>query len=244
MDRKHSASKPPAADVRGVALLLDFGGTLDGDGIHWSPRFHEAYAATGGTTPFEAFDHAFRLALRSLGEQSDTVGLGFEETVHLLSVGLTARLADGSAVDLDTAASRFHADACAAVERNRPTLERLSSSHRIALISNFTGNLAVCVRELGVDHCFEAIVDSGRFGVSKPDARIFEEGLRRLDARAESTWMLGDNPDADILPALALGMRACWISPREREFPGETSPTARIARFPEIAGLLEGTSAP
>lgn len=243
MPRVHSGSKPSPTGAQGVALLLDFGGTIDGDGIHWSPRFHQAYAAMGGSAPFDAFDRVFRQALRSLGDQGDMVGLGFRDTVRRLSAELAARLPDGNGVDLEGPAACFHADARAAVARNRPILERLRSRHRIALVSNFTGNLEACVRELAVGHCFEAIVDSGRFGVSKPDERIFKEALRQLGAQAESTWMVGDNPGADILPALALGMRTCWISPREREFPAGPSPTARIAHFPELMDVLEDISA-
>ena len=33
---------------------------------------------------------------------------------------------------------------------------------------------------------------------------------------AGETWMIGDNPDADIGGAARLGLKTCWVAPAER----------------------------
>ena len=46
------------------AVCFDYGGTLDGPGSHWLPRFHQLYRDAGLALPFDrfraAFDHATR----------------------------------------------------------------------------------------------------------------------------------------------------------------------------------------
>jgi HAD superfamily hydrolase (TIGR01509 family) len=242
VDSAKGAEGPYSPDGREDALLLDFGGTLDADGIHWSPRLHAAYAAAGGSLPPDAFHAVFLEAQRVMASEPDVRALGFRDTTRRLTLRILSRLPEAGSLDAHAMEHRFHADARAVVTRNRPVLERLARTHRIGAVSNFTGNLEPCMEELGIRQYFDAVVDSGCFGVSKPDARIFEEALRRLDAPASSTWMVGDNPGADILPALNLGMNACWVAPPERPFPGARAPTARIARFPEIERVLEGAS--
>lgn len=58
----------------------------------------------------------------------------------------------------------------------------------------------------------DAIVTSGAFGVKKPDPAIFEACLRQLGVRAEEAAFVGDDYEADMRPARALGMRTCWKS--------------------------------
>jgi len=43
--------------------------------------------------------------------------------------------------------------------------------------------------------------------IGKPEGGLFEEGLRRLGARAADTLVIGDNPLTDALGAARLGMR-------------------------------------
>jgi 4-nitrophenyl phosphatase len=63
--------------------------------------------------------------------------------------------------------------------------------------------------------------------VGKPGELLFREGLRRLQARAVDTLMIGDNPSTDALGASRLGIRCVLV--------GETSE----AQVPSLAALLE-----
>ncbi|HEX7078986.1 MAG TPA: HAD family hydrolase [Candidatus Eisenbacteria bacterium] len=219
-------------------LLLDFGGTLDADGVHWVPRLLATYREQGGEAPAPEFDAAFHDGHQAFGASPGIRSLGFRETVHGLTEAILRRLPDAGRVDAARVAERFRVDAAATAARNLPILERLARRHRVAAISNFTGNLEPCLEELGLLHCFDAVVDSGRFGVAKPDERIFAEGLRALGANGGNAWMVGDNPVADIAPALRMGLRACWVAPAEREFPLPEAPTARVPRFVDLESAL------
>jgi HAD superfamily hydrolase (TIGR01450 family) len=63
--------------------------------------------------------------------------------------------------------------------------------------------------------------------IGKPGDLLFREGLRRLQARAVDTLMIGDNPSTDALGASRLGIRCVLV--------GE----AGEAQVPSLAALLE-----
>lgn len=220
------------------AVLFDFGGTLDADGIHWSPRFHAAYRAAGGALDFPAFDRLFQESDGQLARLPGIGSLGFRETVEAQVGVLLELLPDAGHVDARRMAERFHAATVATVERNRPVLTRLARCYRLAVVSNFTGNLQPCLRELGLSGLFHVAADSAVVGVEKPDARIFLDTLAALGATPDRTWMVGDNVETDIRPAARLGMKTCWVAPPDREPPAGCVPEARIDRLPDIERVL------
>ena len=48
-------------------------------------------------------------------------------------------------------------------------------------------------------------------GVRKPDAAIFRLAAERCGSTLDGAWMAGDNPDADLRGAHALGLRTIWF---------------------------------
>jgi putative hydrolase of the HAD superfamily len=93
------------------------------------------------------------------------------------------------------------------------TLRRLrSQGTRTALLTN---GGAIQQREriarFGLTSLFDCIVIEGEFGAGKPDERVFRHAMQSLSCTADATWMIGDNLEADIAPALALGMHAVWV---------------------------------
>jgi putative hydrolase of the HAD superfamily len=67
------------------------------------------------------------------------------------------------------------------------------------------------VEQHSLDALFECIVIEGEFGAGKPDERVFRHAFETLSCDPASTWMIGDSLEADIAPALALGMHAVWV---------------------------------
>jgi HAD superfamily hydrolase (TIGR01549 family) len=58
---------------------------------------------------------------------------------------------------------------------------------------------------------------------SKPDPRYYQEILSVIDAKPESTWMVGDDVERDIAPANALGLKTWWIT-NEGDTPEQSPP--------------------
>jgi FMN phosphatase YigB (HAD superfamily) len=207
--------------------------------VHWSPRFHAAYRAVGGGLEFAAFDSFFKASDEALARLPGIRTLGFRAAIEAQARLVVGLLPDR--VDAGALARRLHADALAIVTRNLPVLERLARRYRLGVVSNFTGNLRPCLEELGLARLFAVLSDSTMVGWSKPDPRIFAHTLDALQVAPQHAWMVGDNFEADIRGAAALGIRTCWLAPADRTAPSGTEtlvPTARISRLPDIERVL------
>jgi FMN phosphatase YigB (HAD superfamily) len=223
-----------AGDGSARAILLDFGGTLDADGIHWCPRFHDAYRQLGGTLDYRDFETLFKTSEAMLAALPGIRTLGFRGAIDAQVRLLVGLLPGAATVPGGQLARRLHRAAVATVRRNRPVLERLAVRYRLGVVSNFTGNLEPCLAELELRGLFTTVLDSAVVGIAKPDERIFAQALAGVGAQADQAWMVGDNVEADIRPAHRLGLRTCWLAPPDRVGPADFAPTARIARLTEL----------
>jgi putative hydrolase of the HAD superfamily len=111
---------------------------------------------------------------------------------------------------------------------------------RVVVLSNSEGRLAELLAEIGVADAFEAIIDSGRVGIAKPDPRIFAialaaVGVDAADASAVAAAApihIGDSWAADVVGALGAGWRAIWYGDRIGE---ANDPRIAAARDPAAA---------
>lgn len=87
----------------------------------------------------------------------------------------------------------------------------------IAVISNSEGYLAELVDELGWSRDFDVVVDSGRVGIDKPDARIFAHACAALGVQTSELLHVGDAWEADVNGALGASASAVWFDARHRE---------------------------
>jgi len=224
------------------ALLFDFGGTLDADGVAWKERFYAYYRAEGLDITPEAFEAAFFAADDPLvgGLPIDTDLSG---TVHGLTTNLEAELARAGAGIADCGrgrrvASRFLAEASAAFARNRPVLEALRRRYRLGVVSNFYGNLEAVCRGAGLAPLFAAIVDSHRIGAKKPDPAIFRAALEPLHATPETTLLVGDSLRRDREGARRIGMGFVWVAPSQAQVSGAQPDHPVVARLGDLAKIL------
>jgi HAD superfamily hydrolase (TIGR01549 family) len=232
-------------------VLFDFGGTLDSDGVPWKERFHALYRTEGLDLSAEAFAPAFYAADDALvGALAPTSGL--EETVDTLTADLDAELARRSGGTgrrrIDSArgarvASRFLSDMSFAFARNRPVLEALSERYRLGVVSNFYGNLEAVCESSGLGRLFGVMADSQRVGAEKPEPAIFHAALAELQAKPETTIMVGDSLRRDYEGARRCGMGFIWIAPdgvqaAERDAAENRSVLAAVTELPDLLDIL------
>jgi putative hydrolase of the HAD superfamily len=99
-------------------------------------------------------------------------------------------------------------------------LDQLSKEFSLAILSNGLSELQrKKINATGISRYFIDIVISEEVGFGKPDTRIFELSLSRLNLSPEQTWMIGDNLVRDIQPAKALGMRTVWLNREAKKKP-------------------------
>lgn len=66
---------------------------------------------------------------------------------------------------------------------------------------------------MGLEGLIDATFTSGGFGVKKPDHAIFLACLAQLGVPPEAAAFVGDDFQADMEPALQIGMVAVWKNP-------------------------------
>lgn len=94
----------------------------------------------------------------------------------------------------------------------RPALDRLRGlGLRLVVISNANGTLHAAFDRLDLTSAFDLVLDSCDEGVEKPDPRLFQIGLARAGARAETTVHVGDLYHVDVVGARNAALRAVLL---------------------------------
>ena len=95
-------------------------------------------------------------------------------------------------------------------EANHELIEYLVSEcpiERISLVTNLDINSGdVLMRRYGIPEFYDEIISAGETGYAKPNPKIFEEALKRLNAKAEECIFV-DDTEENIEAARTLGMK-------------------------------------
>lgn len=113
---------------------------------------------------------------------------------------------------------------------------------QVAIVTNSGGYAEEMLRELGVCQAgagplpnVAMVVDSAVVGFEKPDPRIFEHTLDRLEVRADAAVHVGDTPAADVAGALAAGVTPVLIDPHD-EHPNVTC--TKVDHLADVVGIV------
>jgi FMN phosphatase YigB (HAD superfamily) len=141
-----------------------------------------------------------------------------------------ARLALDPAPGMAQALIDAHRSALAAAARfpthHGPLLQRLATTHRLAVVSNFdySPTALAILDAAGVRDLFAAIVVSDQVGWRKPRPDIFHHALEAAGAQPAETLFVGDKVDLDVAGAHRVGMHAAWINPGREPLPAGIDP--------------------
>lgn len=236
-----------------TTLLFDFGGTLDGP-AHWLDRFLASYLAAGVEITRAELDPAF----------DDATGIGYGATRVVARFGLTDLvrflvghqfeylrksgpdplrkiLDDAGAAGrhrmVEAVTNSFVRETSNGLARSREVVGALKGRFQMGVVSNFYGNLDRILEEARLDRFFAAVADSSRVGIFKPDPRIFETALKKIQCAPASAAMIGDSVSKDCVPARKLGMRTVWL--RTESQPTDDAATAdfTIQSLDEVAQI-------
>lgn len=73
------------------------------------------------------------------------------------------------------------------------------------------------LRKLGVGSYIDAIVTSEEAGKEKPDPKLFQMLLKKLNVLAKETIFVGDSLQRDIIGAERAGLYSCWYTLKKQE---------------------------
>ena len=218
------------------ALLFDFGGTLDSDGLTWGDRFFPLYREAGLDVPREVWNRAFYQSDDHLAERFNLKGLSLDKTVRLQVDCVLEQLAPRQGELIDVIADRFLADCRKHFLRNRPVLERLKLRYKLGIVSNWYGNLEDSLKNEEISGLFDVVADSTVVGHIKPAPEIFRYAMGKLGVQAQDCLMVGDSVPRDMRGAEGLEMRHALINPSAAAC---CQKALRLATLPQLEGLLQ-----
>ncbi|HEX4511993.1 MAG TPA: HAD-IA family hydrolase [Polyangiaceae bacterium] len=105
---------------------------------------------------------------------------------------------------------------------------------KVAIVSNSEGMLDRLFDKLGILSSFDAVVDSAKVGIEKPDARIFEIACKRTGTTPARALHLGDTMATDIVGARNAKMRCAMVDPFGH-YEGMYPDVPRVAGVVEVA---------
>ena len=216
--------------VEPKAIFFDMDGTL----LDWQSGMEESWLASceefcdGSYVP-SALHEAIRTrrtwfwgdperataGRMDLDESSRTIVRSAFEDMGLTRRDLAHRISDDYRRRRELAIALYPG----AIDLLRQLRER---SMPMALITN--GNAISqrrSVERFELAQYFDCVIIEGEFGVGKPDERVFRHALASCGVAPEGTWMVGDSLEADIAPAVKLGLHAVWIDERGTDAPAE-----------------------
>jgi len=219
-------------------LFFDFGGCIDSPGIHTRTLFFREFVARGIVRAEERaiFQEAYTTADKKFMKEGSAKDLGLEEFNRLQARIMCEALRGSSGGQDVCAADAVTAFQAECLRHNHGVLQALAQEFPLGIISNFTGNLEVILREFELRDFFQQVTESFYVGAAKPDKKIFLQALGRQGSPPENCLFVGDNPVNDMAPAQSLGMKTALIhAPGERR---DCGADYYISDLSELAGVI------
>lgn len=107
---------------------------------------------------------------------------------------------------------------------------------KVAIITNgSTQRQKAKITNTNLENCFDTIIISEEVGFRKPDKRIFDLALNKLNVQPEAALFLGDDIEKDIAGCQNAGMKGIWFNPQILKNDTEVKPYAEVN---SVGGLL------
>lgn len=203
------------------AVFFDAGGTL----IHIDhARIARAIARVSGRTiPLEAFVEAeyggraaVEAAMAGGAAATDSTRWGVHFRGMFDALGLPAAEYERVAPAILEEHRRAHLW-CVVLPGTLEALATLrAAGYRVACVSNADGTVETLLEACGLMAHLEFVVDSGKVGVEKPDARIFDLALHRAGVAAAESLYVGDLWPVDVVGARNAGLEPILLDPLGR----------------------------
>lgn len=133
------------------------------------------------------------------------------------------------------------ADICEPLDGALDLLESLHGKVKIGIVTNgFTSLQDIRLTRTGFKHFFDLLVISEEVGVAKPDVRIFEYTIEKMNQAIDPkrVLMVGDNPHSDILGGQNAGMKTCWLNEHGKDTPQGVLPDLIVPSLAHLKRLL------
>ena len=227
--------------IKGV--LLDYGGTIDTNGLHWANVLWDSYEKYQAGIDRALFWEAYKFGERALAIKPLVKPHHNFHDVLFLKVTEQFQFLQDQGISLDNALIEQIAADCnvfaqATVNQAEITLKVLAEQYPLVMVSNFYGNLNQVLTGFGIRKYFDGVIESAVAGVRKPDPQIYQLGVDAHGFAPESCAVIGDSYTKDILPGKQVGCKTLWLNVKGWEDSAESVPQTSEADI-EIADFSE-----
>ena len=95
------------------------------------------------------------------------------------------------------------------------------------------------ILQTDLNHCFDIIIISEEVGFSKPDKRIFELALNKMNVQPEAALFVGDDIERDIGGCQNANIKGIWFNPHLYKNDTAIKPYAEIHSFDSLLRYIK-----
>ncbi|MGE1126659.1 HAD family hydrolase [Bacillus wiedmannii] len=119
---------------------------------------------------------------------------------------------------------------CFSIDQNTiHFLNHIKSHFKIGIITNgSTHRQKAKIINTNLNNYFDTIIISEEVGLSKPDKRIFELALNKLNVQPEDVLFIGDDLEKDIAGPQNANIKGVWFNPQKIKNTTQIQPYAEI----------------
>jgi len=135
----------------------------------------------------------------------------------------------------------LHFPQCFAVHPDTITfIHRIKQQVKVGIITNGSVERQKAkIAYTNLDRCFDTVIISEEVEFSKPDKRIFEVALKRLDVNPEETLFVGDDLEKDIDGCQQAHIKGVWFNPDMRKNDTAIQPYAEIHTLERLGSYFK-----
>ncbi|MBW3494128.1 HAD family hydrolase [Bacillus mycoides] len=125
---------------------------------------------------------------------------------------------------------------CFSIDQNTILfLNHIKRHFKVGIITNgSTQRQKAKIMNTGLNEYFDTIIISEEVGFSKPDKRIFELALNKLNVQSEDVLFVGDDLEKDIAGCQNANIKGIWFNPNMIKNNTDTKPYAEITSFDNL----------
>ena len=168
-----------------------------------------------------------------------------EITADRLRVGRFERFSkkikiDFDAVSFSKAYAKFLGEGAYLFDDSVEVIDYLSKKYKLALVTNGLKDVQKSrISKTPLKDYFQELIISDEIKISKPDPRIFDYALDKLDHMDKSkVLMIGDSLTSDMQGGINAGIDTCWYNPNHLENKSGLNLTYEIHSLNELKEIL------
>tara|TARA_B110000196_G_scaffold277016_1_gene255314 strand:+ start:572 stop:1291 length:720 start_codon:yes stop_codon:yes gene_type:complete len=117
----------------------------------------------------------------------------------------------------------------------------LSKNYKLGMVTNgLSEHQRFKIKKFQLEKYFEFVLISEELGVQKPDEKIFQIAIQKMNLEAEKLIHIGDNPNHDIIGANNARIFSCWLKRKNNWYQEvkDIQPNYIISNLLELKSLM------